>query len=118
MFSSRAIGTPKFNIRFLAAPLQLSVKLCSILTFFQFFRFSLEANEIISFLLDETSLEDRRASYCNRFLISLADSIDGSLIYEKNKLFLNPLFKAYNFLLFLFVLLLESYDHRYRHSNK
>jgi len=40
-------------------------------------------NFLISFLLNESSLEDRCASYWNRFFISLADNIDGTLLYEK-----------------------------------
>jgi hypothetical protein len=46
--------------------------------------FCLEWNDIFfSFVLDELSLEDRCASYWNRYLISLSDSIDGYLILEQ-----------------------------------
>ena len=45
--------------------------------------YCLEWNDnFFSFVLDELSLEDRCASYWNRYLIFLADSLDGSLLFE------------------------------------
>ena len=46
--------------------------------------FCLHWNDILfSFALDEKMLIDRCASYWNNFLISFADSIDGTLLFEK-----------------------------------
>ena len=45
---------------------------------------SLTWNEnLFAFFLDELSLEDRCSSYWNRYLMTLSDSLDGSLIFEK-----------------------------------
>jgi hypothetical protein len=45
---------------------------------------SLMWNEnLFAYFLDELSLEDRCSSYWNRYLITLSDSLDGSLIFEK-----------------------------------
>jgi hypothetical protein len=45
---------------------------------------SLMWNEnLFAYFLDELSLEDRCSSYWNRYLITLSDSLDGSLNFEK-----------------------------------
>ncbi len=46
--------------------------------------FSLHWNEkFFAFVLIERSLEDRCVAYWNRYLVALADSIDGELLFEK-----------------------------------
>jgi len=44
------------------------------------------SDSFFSFVIDEPSLEDRCASYWNRYLISLSDSMDGFLLFEKANL--------------------------------
>jgi hypothetical protein len=44
------------------------------------------SDNFFSFILDEPSLEDRCASYWNRYLIALSDNIDGFLLFEKANL--------------------------------
>ncbi len=39
-----------------------------------------------AYALDEISLEDRFSRYWNRYLVALADSIDGELLFEKSNL--------------------------------
>jgi len=39
-----------------------------------------------AFALDEKSLEDRCSSYWEKYLVALADSIDGDLLFEKANL--------------------------------
>jgi hypothetical protein len=41
---------------------------------------------MFAFALDEKSLEDRCASYWEKYLVALADSIDGQLLFEKANL--------------------------------
>ena len=41
---------------------------------------------LFAYLFDELSLEDRCYKYWNRYLIALADSIDGELIFEQSSL--------------------------------
>jgi hypothetical protein len=49
--------------------------------------FCLHWNEnFFAYAVDEISLEDRCSRYWNRYLVALADSIDGELLFEKSNL--------------------------------